>query len=94
MTTANVNERTKVAPTQIIFGLIKFDKTALINETMTTTPSCMLQQQDNLMKITRANILLADSIHNANIVKGNNYVLAVPCSQPKKRLQAQWSGPY
>lgn len=55
----------------------------------------MLQQQDNQMKITRANILLADSIHRKrNIVKENNYVLAVPFPQPKKRLQAQWSGPY
>ena len=105
----NVNERTKVAPAQILFGnsinldrgiLIPFDETSLTNETMTTSSSRMLQQQKDLMCIARDNLLLADSSHNANIADNitefaiDSYVLALPRTQPKTRLHPQWSGPY
>ena len=105
----NVNERTKVAPAQIIFGnsinldrgiLIPFDETSLTNETMTTSSSQMLQQQNDLMRIARDNLLLADSIHNAEVAANltefavDSYVLALPRTQPKTRLHSQWSGPY
>ena len=52
------------------------------------------------MKIAKENLLLADSIHNANIAMNltefaiNSYVLALPRTQPKTRLHPQWSGPY
>ena len=105
----NINDRTKVAPAQIIFGnaidldrgiLIPFDETSLDKETMTTSSSRMLQQQKDLMKIAKENLLLADSIHNANIAMNltefaiDSYVLALPRTQPKTRLHPQWSGPY
>ena len=105
----NVNERTKVAPAQILFGnslnldrgiLIPFDETSLNTETMTTSSSRMLQQQKDLMRIAKENLLLADSIHNANIAANltefaiDSYVLALPRTQPKTRLHPQWSGPY
>ena len=52
------------------------------------------------MRIAKENLLLADSIHNANIAANltefaiDSYVLALPCTQPKTRLHPQWSGPY
>ena len=105
----NVNDRTKVAPAQIIFGnaidldrgiLIPFDETSLTTETMTSSSSRMLQQQKDLMRIAKENLLLADSIHNANIAANltefaiDSYVLALPRTQPRTRLHPQWSGPY
>ena len=50
----NVNERTKVAPAQIIFGnsidldrgiLVPFNKTSLTTDSLTKSSSHMLQQQ-------------------------------------------------
>ena len=72
----NVNERTKVAPAQIIFGnsidldrgiLIPFDETSLTKDSMTKSSSHMLQQQKELMRIAKDNLLLADSVRNANV---------------------------
>ena len=105
----NVNERTKVAPAQIIFGnsidldrgiLIPFDETSLTKDSMTKSSSHMLQQQKELMRIAKDNLLLADSVHNANVATNltefaiDSYVLALPRTQPKTRLHPQWSGPY
>ena len=67
---------------------------------MTTKSSRMLQQKDKLMRMTRANLLPAYLIHNTNIAEENtefainSYGLALPCTQPKSRLQAHWSEPY
>ena len=105
----NVNERTKVAPAQIIFGnsinldrgiLVPFDEISLTNDTMTTSSSQMLQHQNDLMRIARDNLLLADSIHNEDVAANptefaiDSYVFALPRTQPKTRLHPQWSGPY
>ena len=106
---ANVNDRTKVAPAQILFGnainldrgiLIPFDETTLTHDTLTTATSKMLTQQDHLMRIARENLLLADSIHNSGVANNltefaiDSYVLALPRTQPLTRLHPQWSGPY
>ena len=60
----------------------------------------MLQQQKELMRIAKENLLLADSVHNTNVANNltefaiDSYVLALPCTQPKTRLHPRWSGPY
>ena len=60
----------------------------------------MLQQQKELMRIARENLLLADSVHNANVATSltefavDSYVSALPRTQPKTRLHSQWSGTY
>ena len=105
----NVNEKMKVSPAQLIYGnainldrgiLIPFDETPLDPESITASSSRMLAQQDNLMRIARQNLLLADSIHNANMSGQvteydiGAHVLALPRTQPKTRMHTLWTGPY
>ena len=72
----NVNERTKVAPAQLVYGnainldrgiLIPFDEIPLTPNSLTKSTSDMLTQQDNLMRIATDNLLLEDNQHNAQV---------------------------
>ena len=60
----------------------------------------MLAQQHTLMRIAQQNLLLSDSIHNANVADKltefdiGSHVLALPRTQPKTRLHTLWTGPY
>ena len=72
----NVNERTKVALAQLVYGnainldrgiLIPFDETQLTPDTLTKSTSDMLTQQNNLMRIATDDLLLADNQHNAHV---------------------------
>ena len=105
----NVNERTKVAPAQLVYGnainldrgiLIPFDETPLTPNSLTKFTSDMLTQQDNLMRIATDNLLLADNQQNAQVSNNlteyeiDSFVLALPRTQPLTRLHTLWSGPY
>ena len=105
----NVNERTKVAPAQLMYGnainldrgiLIPFDETPLTPNSLTKSTSDMLSQQDNLMRIATDNLLLADNQHNSQVSNNlteyqiDSFVLALPRAQPLTRLHTLWSGPY
>jgi hypothetical protein len=105
---SSYNERTKIAPAQLLFGnavdldrgiLLPFEEQPPLTQSLTKTTSKLLQAQNTLFNLAQKILCETDGVHNSqntNTVTEfmpNSYVLVAQRSAPETRLHTVWRGP-